>query len=200
LIPNFFSSFIHLLIKTMEPTISIPKGWRYPRFSFGGRTERGQIIGMKYYADDTYLGDEYGAGWRYILLPDKNREDDETQLEDEIKLLSPQELKTVLETEITNHLHQVELLKHELKAVGVGAVSANSSDEESTEQPYPSLLNLVDTAKFILKEIGKHSDYLALKYQPDLNIGDAETALDYLEAELEPNQYSDTASNTSVQS
>ncbi|WP_242062401.1 hypothetical protein [Nostoc punctiforme] len=48
----------------MEPTISIPKGWQYPRFGFGGRTERGQIIGMKYYAEDTYLADEYGAGWR----------------------------------------------------------------------------------------------------------------------------------------
>ncbi|RCJ15833.1 hypothetical protein A6S26_05885 [Nostoc sp. ATCC 43529] len=59
----------------MEPTISIPKGWQYPRFTFGQRTERGQIIGMKYYDEDTYLADEYSQGWRYILLADKNRED-----------------------------------------------------------------------------------------------------------------------------
>ncbi|MBD2459211.1 hypothetical protein H6G80_34890 [Nostoc sp. FACHB-87] len=172
----------------MEPTISIPPGWQYPRFGFGQRTERGQIIGMKYYAEDTYLAEEYGAGWRYILLPNKNTEDDETRIEDDIKLLSVQELKTVLETEIINHLRQVESLKYELKAVGVSFVASNSTVEESKEPPYPSLHDLVDAGKFILKEIAKHPDYLTLRYQPDLTIGDAETALSYLELELEPNQ------------
>ncbi|MBD2491969.1 hypothetical protein [Aulosira sp. FACHB-615] len=172
----------------MEPTISIPPVWHYPRFGFGQRTERGQIIGMKYYAEDTYLADEYGAGWRYILLLNKNAEDDETRIEDDIKLLSPQELKTVLETEITNHLRQVESLKHELKAVGVSVVLTESTDKKLTQPPYPSLHDLVDAGKFILKEIAKHPDYLTLGYQPDLTIGDAETALSYLELELEPNQ------------
>ncbi|MBD2491670.1 hypothetical protein [Aulosira sp. FACHB-615] len=172
----------------MEPKISIPQGWQYPRFGFGQRTERGQIIGMKYYAEDTYLADEYGAGWRYIMLLDKNHEDEKTQLEDEIKLLSPQELKTVLEAEITNHLRQVESLKYELKAVGVSFVAINSTVEESKEPPYPSLHDLVDAGKFILKEIAKHPEYLALNYQPDLTIGDADTALSYLELELEPSQ------------
>ncbi|WP_242062400.1 hypothetical protein [Nostoc punctiforme] len=101
-----------------------------------------------------------------------------------------QELKTVLEAEISNHLRHVALLKHELKAVGIGVVAVNSTDEESVEQPYPSLHDLVDAGKFILKEIAKHPDYLALQYQPDLTIGDAETALDYLEAELEPHENS----------
>ncbi|MDZ8106719.1 MAG: hypothetical protein RM338_14030 [Nostoc sp. DedQUE12a] len=191
----------------MEPTISIPKGWQYPRFIFGQRTERGAIIGMKYYAQDTYLANEYGEGWRYILLRDKNHEDEEYCMEDDLELLSPQELKTVLEAEISNHLRQVELLKHELKAVGVGVVSTESTPEaQSVRQiqyqssiSLPPLCKLIDAGKFILKEIAKHPDYLALKYQPDLNIGDAETALDYLEAELEPDQYSDTASNISVQ-
>ncbi|MBD2492402.1 hypothetical protein [Aulosira sp. FACHB-615] len=180
----------------MEPTISIPPGWHYPRFGFGQRTERGQIIGLKYYAEDTYLADEYGAGWRYILLPNKNTEDDETRIEDDIKLLSPQELKTVLETEITNHLRQVESLKHELKAAGVSIMSTESTTKpelvskvqhQSSISP-PELHKLVDAGKFILKEIAKHPDYLALNYQPDLTIGDAETALSYLELELEPNQ------------
>jgi len=172
----------------MEPTISIPPVWQYPRFGFGQRTERGQIIGLKYYAEDTYLADEYGAGWRYILLLDKNHEDEKTQLEDDIKLLSPQELKTVLETEINSYLRQVESLKHELKAVGVTVVAANSTVEETSQPPYPSLHDLVDAGKFILKEIAKHPDYLTLGYQPDLTIGDAETALSYLELELEPSQ------------
>ncbi|MBW4564528.1 MAG: hypothetical protein KME32_26025 [Mojavia pulchra JT2-VF2] len=56
----------------MEPTILIPKGWTYPRFTFGQRTERGQIIGMKYYAQDIYLANEYGEG----LLKNKYPNDD----------------------------------------------------------------------------------------------------------------------------
>ncbi|MBU7585715.1 MAG: hypothetical protein KAF91_22995 [Nostoc sp. TH1S01] len=176
----------------MEPTVSIPPSWQYPRFGFGQRTERGQIIGLKYYAEDTYLADEYGAGWRYILLPNKNTEDDETRIEDDIKLLSPQELKTVLDTEINNHLRQIQMLKHELKAVGVTVVAANSTVEETTQQPqeprYPSLHDLVNGAKFLIQEIAKHPDYLTLGYQPDLTIGDADTALSYLELELEPSQ------------
>ncbi|MCC5640259.1 hypothetical protein LC593_31390 [Nostoc sp. CHAB 5844] len=170
----------------MEPTISIPPVWQYPRFGFGQRTERGQIIGMKYYAEDTYLADEYGAGWRYILLPNKNTEDDETRIEDDIKLLSPQELKTVLETEINSYLRQIQMLKHELNAVGVSFVLTESTDKKLTQPPYPSLHDLVDAGKFILKEIAKHPDYLTLGYQPDLTIGDADTALSYLEVELEP--------------
>ncbi|MBD2440942.1 hypothetical protein H6G69_29865 [Nostoc sp. FACHB-110] len=63
-----------------------------------------------------------------------------------------------------------------------------STDEKLTQPPYPSLQDLVDAGKFILKEIVKHPDYLTLGYQPDLTIGDAETALSYLELELEPNQ------------
>ncbi|MBD2440592.1 hypothetical protein [Nostoc sp. FACHB-110] len=176
----------------MEPTVltvSIPPVWHYPRFGFGQRTEHGQIIGLKYYAEDTYLADEYGAGWRYILLPNKNTEDDETRIEDDIKLLSPQELKTVLETEINTCLRQIQMLKHELNAVGVTVVAANSTVEESTQPPYPPLHDLVDAGKFILKEIAKHPDYLTLGYQPDLTIGDAEAALSYLELELEPNQF-----------
>lgn len=184
----------------MEPTVSIPKGWQYPRFTFGQRTERGQIIGMKYYAEDTYLADEYGEGWRYILLKDKNREDEEYCIENELELLSPQELKTVLEAEISNYLRQVELLKHELKAVGVSFITTESTAEtQATSQiqyqpsiSLPELHNLIDAAKFLIKEIAKHPDYLALQYQPDLTIGDAETALDYLEAELESNQSSET--------
>ncbi|MBD2480356.1 hypothetical protein [Anabaena sp. FACHB-83] len=169
----------------MEPTISIPPVWQYPRFGFGQRTERGQIIGMKYYAEDTYLADEYGAGWRYILLPNKNTEDDETRIEDDIKLLSPQELKTVLDTEINNHLRQIQSLKHQLDAIPAIVLAANSTLGGTTQPSYPPLHDLVDAGKFILKEIAKHPDYLTLEYQPDLTIGDADTALSYLEVELE---------------
>ncbi|MBH8573047.1 hypothetical protein I8752_08470 [Nostocaceae cyanobacterium CENA369] len=192
----------------MEPTISIPKGWQYPRFGFGQRTERGAIIGLKYYAKDTYLADEYGAGWRYILLANKHTEDEEHRAEDEIRLLTPQELKTQIEIQISNHLYQIQSLKQELDAMTASVVIPRSSAEtklqDQTQQPYslplPPLHQLVDAAKFIIKEIAKHPDYLALDYQPDLTIGDAQTALSYLQLELETNQQTDTTSNISVQS
>ncbi|MFN6572505.1 hypothetical protein [Dendronalium sp. ChiSLP03b] len=191
----------------MKPTISIPKGWQYPLFAFGQRTERGAIIGLKYYASDTYLADEYGAGWRYILLANKHTEDEEHRAEDEIRLLTPQELKTQIQTQISNHLHQIQSLKQELDAIPASVVIPRSSAEtklqDQTQQSYslpcPPLLKLVDAAKFILKEIAKHPDYLALDYQPDLTVGDAQTALSYLQSELELNQNSNAASNVPPQ-
>ncbi|RCJ34960.1 hypothetical protein A6770_40815 [Nostoc minutum NIES-26] len=179
-----------------------------PRFGFGQQTERGTIIGLKYYASDTYLADEYGAGWRYVVLPDKNTEDEEHRLEDEIRLLTPQELKTQIQTQISNHLHQIQSLKQELDAIPASVVIPHSSAEtklqDQTQQSYslpcPPLHTLVDAAKFIIKEIAKHPDYLALDYQPDLTVGDAQTALSYLQTELESNQQADTTSNISVQS
>lgn len=108
----------------MEPTISIPQGWQYPRFSFGQRTEQGVIIGMKHYSDDTFLANEYGEGWRYVVLRDKNTEDEEHHLENELKLLTPQELRAEIEVEIEKCLRQIELLNYELKAIPVNAVNA----------------------------------------------------------------------------
>ncbi|MBD2302564.1 hypothetical protein [Nostoc sp. FACHB-190] len=170
----------------MQQTISIPQDWQYPRFGFGQRTEIGVIIGLKYYAEDTYLADEYGAGWRYILLLDKHGEDEEHRTEDEIKLLSPQELKTTLEAEIQNHQRQIQSLKHQLDAIPVIVLAANSTVGKTTQASYPSLHDLVNGAKFLIQEIAKHPDYLTLEYQPDLTISDADTALSYLEVELEP--------------
>ncbi|MBD2302574.1 MULTISPECIES: hypothetical protein [Nostocales] len=190
----------------MEATISIPQGWQYPRFAFGQRTERGQIIGMKYYAQNTFLADEYGAGWRYVLLPNKNTEDEQTRLEDEIKLLSPEELKAVLEAEISNHLRQVKLLKHELKAVGMSVVStesttqtqANNQIEHQSSISPPELHKLIDAAKFVIREIAKHSDFQQLDYHPDLTIGDAQSALSYLQMELELKQQPASIENRSI--
>lgn len=104
----------------MEPTISIPQGWKHPRFTFGQRTEQGVIIGLKYYSVDTLLAHEYGEGWRYVVLPDNNCEDEEYCLENGLELLTPQELKTQIEAEINKRLRQVELLTHELKAISGG--------------------------------------------------------------------------------
>ncbi|BBD62939.1 hypothetical protein NIES2109_57890 (plasmid) [Nostoc sp. HK-01] len=173
----------------MQQTLSIPQDWQYPRFSFGGRTQLGVIIGMKYYAEDTYLGNEYGVGWHYIMLADKNGEDEEHRTEEHIKLLSAQELKTMLEAEIQNYQRQIQSLKHQLESIPAIVVTANSTDEKHIQQPqeacYPFLHDLVNGAKFLIREIANHPEYLTLEYQPDLTVGDAETALSYLELELE---------------
>jgi hypothetical protein len=178
----------------MEPTISIPPGWQYPRYTFGQRTQHGTIIGMRYYAADTFLGQEYGEGWRYILLPDKNHEDEEHR-----------ELKTQIQAEIDYYSSQLEQLKSEIKAIPITVTVATTQSEEQDKifiqqqkKSWDSALTLqsfIDAAQLILKEITKHPDYIALDYQPDLTVGDAQTALSYLNDELETNQQSDTTAN-----
>jgi len=108
----------------MQPTIPIPHGWKYPRFTLGQRTEEGIIIGIKYYPSDSLLAHEYESGWRYVVMADINSLDEENRLENEIQLLTPQELKTLLEAEIAKYLHQVELLTYELKAIPGGVAHA----------------------------------------------------------------------------
>jgi hypothetical protein len=63
-----------------------------------------------------------------------------------------------------------------------------------------NLHRLVSAAKFILQEIAAHPDFQVLDYHPDLTLVDAQTALSYLQSELETNQQSHTTSNISVQS
>ncbi|MHC5755745.1 MAG: hypothetical protein ACYTXF_34925, partial [Nostoc sp.] len=101
----------------MQLTISIPHGWKYPCFTLGQRAEQGIIIGMKYYLSDSLLAYEYDEGWRYLVMPDMNSIEEGNHLENEIKLLKPQELKTLLEAEIKKRLYQIEVLKYELKAI-----------------------------------------------------------------------------------
>jgi hypothetical protein len=60
-----------------------------------------------------------------------------------------------------------------------------------------SLIELVKASQYLISQIAQHPNFLALKYHPDLTIGDAQTALSYLQCELEKNQqFTDTA-NTS---
>ncbi|MBW4616372.1 MAG: hypothetical protein KME21_24475 [Desmonostoc vinosum HA7617-LM4] len=62
--------------------------------------------------------------------------------------------------------------------------------------PHPNLHTLVAAAKFILSEIDRHPDFKAINYHPDLTIGDAQTALSYLQCELDGNQKTGTESET----
>jgi hypothetical protein len=187
----------------MEYTISIPQGWQYPQFTFGQRTQQGPIVGMKYYPAGTFLASEYGEGWRYILMPDKRYEDEEHRVEDEVKLLTPEELQTQIRAEIDHHSRQLELLKFELETIPVTVATAESAvhnetpiqlQQKSWDSP-PTLQSFIDAAQLILREISKHPDFVTLEYQPDLTITDAQTALSYLQSGLEEKEKFDITAN-----
>ncbi|WP_199342031.1 hypothetical protein [Nostoc punctiforme] len=182
----------------MEPTISIPKGWQYPK-----AITNSQFASRNYLTANCELRLANCFGWRYILLPDKNREDEEHCIEDELELLTLQELRTQIQAEIDSYSRLLELLKSELKAIPITVATTKSTAENETpsekQQQFsisePNLHSLIDAAQFILKEIAKHPDFLTLEYQPDLTVGDAQTALDYLQSGLEDIQKFDITSN-----
>ncbi|MBD2468801.1 hypothetical protein [Nostoc sp. FACHB-145] len=98
----------------MQVTITIPRGWGYPRFTFGQRTKQGIVVGIEFVPSDSLIAKESGAGWQYGLLPDKNSKDIIYLPEDEIQQLSPQESEEEILTEIDKHLNQVAMLQAQL--------------------------------------------------------------------------------------
>ncbi|WP_341531405.1 hypothetical protein WKK05_37475 (plasmid) [Nostoc sp. UHCC 0302] len=50
-------------------------------------------------------------------MPDNNSKNEQHHTENQLRLLTPQELKTLLEAEIKKRLYQIELLTYELKAI-----------------------------------------------------------------------------------
>ncbi len=104
----------------MEPTISIPRSWGYPRFSFGQRTQQGIIIGLHYHPADTSLAHEYGEGWRYSVLPNNHSEEAPYYFDDELQLLSVAELQAQIEAEINAYQQQIALLQQQLAVIGGG--------------------------------------------------------------------------------
>ncbi|MBW4566087.1 MAG: hypothetical protein KME32_34450 [Mojavia pulchra JT2-VF2] len=107
----------------MQPMITIPKGWEYPRFILGERTKQGIIVGLEYYAQDSFLAEEYGQGWRYALMPHKNSQDLLHYQEHQIKTLSRQELFSQITAEIDAHQQQIDVLKQQLAAVTGGSTN-----------------------------------------------------------------------------
>jgi hypothetical protein len=59
------------------------------------------------------------------------------------------------------------------------------------------LVDLVGVTQYLLFQIAKHPDFIKLEYYPDLTIGDAQTALFYLQSELEANQQSTVTAKVS---
>ncbi|WP_242062999.1 hypothetical protein [Nostoc sp. FACHB-145] len=46
----------------MQATITIPRGWGYPRFTFGQLTKQGIVIGIEFVPSDTLIAKESGGG------------------------------------------------------------------------------------------------------------------------------------------
>ncbi|MBD2498817.1 hypothetical protein [Nostoc sp. FACHB-280] len=102
----------------MQPTISIPQDWEYPRFIFGQRTQQGIVIGLEYKPANTQLAHEYGNSWRYTVLPDKHSDEVHHYSEDQLQTLSIAEIQQQLQAEIDEHQQQIKVLQQQLTAIG----------------------------------------------------------------------------------
>ncbi|MCC5619726.1 hypothetical protein LC605_32860 [Nostoc sp. CHAB 5836] len=100
----------------MQPTISIPKHWEYPRFALEQRTQQGIILGLHYYPNGTELAEQFGHGWRYALMSRKNSDELFHFEENQIQTLSPQELVSQITAEIEFYKRQIVILQQQLGA------------------------------------------------------------------------------------
>ncbi|WP_373529044.1 hypothetical protein [Nostoc sp.] len=105
----------------MQPTISIPKHWAYPRFALEQRTKQGIILGLQYYPNSTELAEQFGGGWRYALMPKKNSDELFHFEESQIQPLSPQELFSEITAEIDFYQQQIAILQQQLTVITGGA-------------------------------------------------------------------------------
>ncbi|MHC5747378.1 MAG: hypothetical protein ACYTXT_36985 [Nostoc sp.] len=107
----------------MQPTISIPQHWAYPRFALDQRTKQGMILGLYYYPNGTELAEQFDEGWRYVLMPNKNSDEISYLQEDQIQSLSPQELFTQITAEIKFYQQQIAILQQQLVAITGGSTN-----------------------------------------------------------------------------
>jgi hypothetical protein len=85
----------------------------------------------------------------------------------------------------------LEELETEIEPGTFGVKAEDLCSRLGIEMSNPSLQQLVEQAQTLISLIATHPDYkqlLELGYQPDLNIADAQTALTYLQWELERNR------------
>ncbi len=105
----------------MQPTISIPQHWGYPRFTLDQRTEQGIILGLYYYPNGTELAEQFDDGWRYVLMPNKNSDEISYLQEDQIQPLTPEELFQQITAEIDFYQQQINILNRQLTVLARGA-------------------------------------------------------------------------------
>ncbi|MBG1258266.1 hypothetical protein [Nostoc commune] len=108
----------------MKPTIAIPRHWGYPRFALDQRTQQGLILGLYHYPSGTELAEQFGDGWRYALMPNKNSDEISYLQENQIQPLSPQELFSEITAEIEFYQQQIVILQQQLAVVTGGFTNA----------------------------------------------------------------------------
>jgi hypothetical protein len=108
----------------MQPTITIPKHWEYPRFALNERTTQGIILGLQYYPNGTELAEQFGHGWRYALMSRKNSDELFHFEENQIQTLSPEELVSQISAEIELYQSQIVILQQQLAAIRGGSPNA----------------------------------------------------------------------------
>ncbi|MBD2563871.1 MULTISPECIES: hypothetical protein [Nostoc] len=85
----------------------------------------------------------------------------------------------------------LEELETEIEPGTFGVKAEDLCSRLGIEMFNPHLCQLLEQAQNLISQIATHPDYkqlLSAGYQPDLNIADAQTALTYLQWELERNQ------------
>jgi hypothetical protein len=107
----------------MQPTISIPQHWAYPRFALEQRTNQGIILGLQYYPIGTELAEQFGNSWRYAVMPNRNSDELFHFQESEIKPLSQQELFLEITAEIDFYQQQIAILQQQLLAITGGSTN-----------------------------------------------------------------------------
>jgi len=107
----------------MQPTISIPQHWGYPRFALEQRTNQGIILGLQYYPSGTQLAEQFDAGWRYAVMPHKNSDELFHFQENQIQPLTPEELFSQIRAEIEFYQQQIAILQEQLAVVTGGAAN-----------------------------------------------------------------------------
>ncbi|MCC5670665.1 hypothetical protein LC653_44625 [Nostoc sp. CHAB 5784] len=105
----------------MQPTISIPQHWGYPSFALEQRTKDGIILGFYYYPNGTELAEQFGDGWRYALMPNKNSDELFHFQENQIQPLTPEELFRQITAEIDFYQQQINILNRQLTVLTEGA-------------------------------------------------------------------------------
>lgn len=108
----------------MQPTISIPQHWSYPRFALEQRTNQGIILGLQYYPSGTELAEQFGDGWRYAVMPHRNSDELFHFQESQIQPLTPEELLLQIRAEIDFYQQQIVIRQQQLAVVTRGFTNA----------------------------------------------------------------------------
>ncbi|AUB44552.1 hypothetical protein COO91_10788 (plasmid) [Nostoc flagelliforme CCNUN1] len=100
----------------MQPTITLPRGYGIPKFYVGQRTQQGKIIGIEVLPHDSFLTENCGSGYRYLVMVSRYTKEVKYLESDQITQLSPSEVEAEILEEVDWHLTQLVLLQSELKA------------------------------------------------------------------------------------